>query len=381
MLKDLFIFAGEASGDLHGAHLIQSLRSQHPSLKIWGVGGPKMRSEGLRCLMGMEEFQVMGFQDVLLALPKLFKHLRMIVAEILKNNPQTVLLIDYAEFNMLLSKRLRKKGYTGKIIHYICPSVWAWRKGRIYTLAKTLDLLLVIFPFEPACFKETSLRVEYIGNPLTQQILSQKVLSDHFQKINIALFPGSRRSEITLNLAAQLQTAELLKRSYPEITFGLSIAQERLRPLIEEIVQKSTLRLNRDLFLIPSGEAYALMQNCDAALATSGTVTLELALHHIPTVVMYRLSFINWFVAKFLIRLHLPFYCIVNIIAQKTVFPELIYEKFSAHHAAEELAKLYRHGTERESCIAACQAVQQQLSSAISPSDRAAEIMNGLLNT
>jgi lipid-A-disaccharide synthase len=372
MLNDLFIFAGEASGDLHGAQLMQSLRRQQPSLDICGVGGPKMRSEGLNCLVGMEEFQVMGFQDVLFALPKLLKHLRKIVTEILKRNPQSVLLIDYAEFNMLLAKRLRKKGYTGKIIHYICPSVWAWRKGRIQTLAKTLDLLLVIFPFEPACFKETPLRVEYIGNPLTQQILAQP--SSHRQKVNIALFPGSRRSEISLNLAAQLQTAELLKRTHPEMTFGLSIAQERLRPLVEEIVQKSTLRLNHDLFFMPPEEAYALMQNCDAALATSGTVTLELALHSVPTVVMYRLSPINWFVAKFLIRLHLPFYCIVNIIAQKTVFPELIYEEFSASQAAQELTKLYG-GPERVTCIAACQAVQKQLVSEKSPSDSAAELL------
>ena len=167
---DIFIFAGEQSGDLHGAELLYALKQKEPNLQIMGVGGPKMRSQGIYSIEKMESFQVMGLSDVIKALPKLVFLFKNIRNTILKNNPKAVIFIDYPDFNMRMAKSLRKNGYTGKLIHYICPSVWAWRKGRIKDLAETLDLLLTIFPFEPQYFEKTPLKVEYVGNSLVKNI-------------------------------------------------------------------------------------------------------------------------------------------------------------------------------------------------------------------
>ena len=372
MLKKIFIFAGECSGDLHGALLVKALRERLPQLHLWGVAGPQMRQEGVSCFVPMEEFQVMGIQDVLLALPRLYRHLKQIRNELLSQNPDAVVLIDYADFNMRLAKALRSKGYKGKIVHYICPSVWAWRSQRISQLAATLDLLLAIFPFEPAYFKDTPLRVEYIGNPLMQHLQEPQSRKNHSL---IALFPGSRQGEVERNLDLQLKTVLELKKEDPELTFVISVAQPALEPIILEKIASTSLHFGKDITLVPATDNQRLMQECSAALAKSGTVTLELALQEVPTVVMYQLSFVNWLFAKFIFRIKLPYYCIANIIAQKTVFPEYIHDAFNPSMAAASLKKLYRKGSEREQCLSLCKEVKELLKSPSPPADMAAELI------
>ena len=162
---DLFIFAGESSGDLLGSRLLSALYKHNPNLNIVGVGGPKMRAAGMECIMQTEAFEVMGFIDVFLALPSLIKKFYKVAKAILCSNPKAVLFIDYPGFNLALASYLRKKGYRNQLIHYVAPSVWAWGKKRIPKMAQTLDLLLTIFPFEATYFAHTPLAVHYVGHP------------------------------------------------------------------------------------------------------------------------------------------------------------------------------------------------------------------------
>ncbi len=155
--RHYFIFAGEASGDLHGGPLVKALKQLNPASTITGVAGPAMRAQGVECLIPMEEFQVMGFSDVLAAFPKLWRQFHQVRDTILTTKPEVVILIDYPGFNLRLAKALRKKGFQGKIVQMICPTVWAWGKNRIHTMVNTLDLLLTIYPFEADCFANTSL--------------------------------------------------------------------------------------------------------------------------------------------------------------------------------------------------------------------------------
>ena len=226
---DLFLFAGEPSGDLHGEEIIKALLEKDPSLKIIGVGGPKMRSRPFESILPMEEFQVMGFVDVFLALPKLIRQFHLVKRTILERKPNKVVLIDYPGFNLRLARSLRKSGFKGKICHYICPSVWAWGKKRIPLMVQNLDMLLSILPFEEKIFAHTPLLVRYVGNPLINHIESHtpSPLSELGDTKVLGIFPGSRTKEIERNLAQQLHCARRLLTLDPELKVALSVSHHR----------------------------------------------------------------------------------------------------------------------------------------------------------
>ncbi len=357
---DLFIFAGEPSGDVHGGHLLKMLRREIPRLHVTGVGGPQMRSQGLELLLPMEEFEVMGFTDVLKALPRLYRQFNQVKAHILATKPEALVLIDYPGFNLRLAKALRKAGYAGKIIQYISPTVWAHGKQRIQQMANSLDLLMTIYPFEVACYAATALKVIYIGNPLKEYVEEHPYESDWKQQLGVkrgpllSLFPGSRKGEIERNLPKLLKAAAKLKNENPETIIAISCAHEETFKQVQELIEKSDLRLNRDTFLVPKRYTYEMMRDSRASLAKSGTVTLELALHRCPTVVIYKLTRLNRFIAKWILKLNLPFYCIVNILVNSEVFPELIAEKFTSEEIWQKLKEIWEEGRRREECLKGC---------------------------
>jgi len=377
----LFIFAGEPSGDLHGGRLLKALKEHHQELKADGVGGPHLRQQGLTCVFPTEEFEVMGLSDVLLALPKLWSRFKKVRRHILTTNPQGVVLIDYPGFNLRLAKALRKKGYTGKIVQYISPTVWAHSRKRIDHMAKTLDLLLTIYPFEPPYFFHTPLRTEYVGNPLVEYVHTHPY-DDHWAEKHqipdtenlVALFPGSRKSEILHHLPPLLQAARLLKQDNPALLFAISCVKEESIPLIEKAIEQHEFRLNRDIFLVPSKHTYDLMRTARAAIAKSGTVTLELALHSCPTVVVYQLSMLNRFYARMFLRLNLSHYCIVNILQGREVFPELIEKGFTPRTIAEEALNLIRDNPIREACLSECGHLQEVLNDGFASNAAASKI-------
>ncbi|MCH9613185.1 MAG: Lipid-A-disaccharide synthase [Chlamydiia bacterium] len=294
---DLFVFAGEMSGDLHGHDLIESM----PHLSVSAVAGPKMRElENVECVIEMEKFQVMGFTDILSALPRLYRLYRQVKASILKKNPPVVVLIDYAEFNLHLAKGLRKAGFEGKIIQYICPTVWAWRKNRIPTMEKNLDGLLTLFPFEPKYFKK--LDAKFVGHPLSKKRRLTPP-NGHF----LSIFPGSRTTEIKRNLPMQYRVA---KKTGMEI--AVSCAHKKFESLIKELAPGAVIYHDREF----------LIEQTKCALATSGTICLELALNLIPTVCNFAIKPLDLFIATKIFKINLSHYCIVNIIAGKTLFPE-----------------------------------------------------------
>ena len=364
----IFMFAGEQSGDIHGSKLIDAIHKDYPQLKIVGVGGPRMRKGGLSPILKMEDFQVMGFTDVLWSFPKLWKQFHKVRDYVLKINPTHVILIDYPGLNLRLAKALRKKGYQGKIIQYISPSVWAWGKGRIAHMASTLDLLLTIYPFEPACFAHTPLPVAYVGHPLAETIANYSYREDwcrnlgiHDKSRLIALFPGSRQGEIERNLPIQLEAAKLLCKEMPILQFAISTAQPEYRELINSIIRNVPDADQLNAVFVPGQFNYELMRDCRTAIAKSGTITLELALHACPTVVIYRLTTLNRFIAQYLLRLKLPFYCIVNILKGASVFPELITRGCIPSDVCKETLSLHSDGKARQECIRACKEIQTLL--------------------
>jgi lipid-A-disaccharide synthase len=354
MSCDLFIFAGEKSADLHGEKLLEALYSQSPEMKLVGVGGPRMRAQGMQTILPMEEFQVMGFIDVFLSLPKLIRQFYFVADQILRLNPKVVVTIDYPGFNLRLAKHLRKKGFTGKLVHFICPSVWAWGKKRIPLMAENLDMLLSILPFEKKLFSETRLPVHFVGHPLSERLktYSYKPLAFASDKKVIALFPGSRKKEVERNLAPALRVCQELIKRHPEMQLALSLSDEKYRPLFLSILKQEGW--NEDaVTIVPANLSYELMRAAHLAIAKSGTVTLELALHRVPTVVFYSVSGLDKIIAYDILRIRLPFYCLVNIIAEKQVFPELFGPQLTFAtllQKAEEMLQSTDRRTVQEDC-------------------------------
>ncbi len=356
MKKKIFVFAGEVSGDVHGEHIVKKLKSEFPRARVFGVGGPLMRLAGLETILPMENFQVMGFVDVFFALPKLFKQFFFLKKMLLQERPDLILLIDYPGFNLALAKSLRKKGFTGKICHYICPSVWAWGKGRIAKMEKIFDHLYVIFPFEQRLFNQEKLPVHYVGNPL-----AQKAKNNRSSPINIdpkyrvvAIFPGSRSKEIDRNFPLQLKIAKQLLKKHDDLFFVVSVAQSTFsRPLNELMDRLGVTDRSRFMFIEASLNPN-LMKRAELAIAKSGTNNLELALHHIPTVVTYGIGPVDLFIAKNLLRINLPHYSLPNIVADQTIFPELIGPRFTEEALFAEVDQFLSSDKIRVACREKC---------------------------
>lgn len=387
MSVDLFVFAGETSGDVHGAKILDQLKKIRPDLKILGVGGPKMRAVGMDLLMPMESYQIMGYSDVFKNIFKLIHYFKKVQKTILQEKPKAVLFIDYPGFNLRMAKALRKKKFQGQLIHYICPTVWAHGKKRIYTLSSTLNLLLSIFPFEERYFKKTPLKPSYVGHPLIESALEHSVQKNWLSlnsfpenKTLIGLFPGSRSQEIKQNLPKILSACELYLKKHPNTFFVLSLASPHLQSLVHEAVKACSLKENESFFMVSSKENSQLMRHSKAAIATSGTITFELGVAKVPTVVVYHLTQMNAWVARYLIKLSLPYYCIVNIITQKHVFPELYYLDFIPENVSDTLSLLTQEGYTRQNALEGCEEMLKIMDSEKKPSRCAAEKIEALIH-
>ncbi len=314
---DLFILAFEDSADIHGKNLICELLKKNPNLKIFAIAGEKMQKTNIDVFMHIKDFKVMGFIDILFALPRLIKNFFSIRRKILHLNPKACIFIDYPEFSLRLQKSLRKKGYKNKLIHYIAPTVWAWRKKRSDFMAKYLDLLITIFPFEKSHFNHTSLNVEYIGHPLQNTI--KNIKQKNIKKDLLGIFPGSRLKEIKNNLPIQLKAAKKLLKDDHRLIFAISSTNDEL---IKKILDKENLD-KKNFQVFPRDKNYLFIKRMKVAMATSGTITLELALFKVPSVVNFAIKPLDVFIAKKLFKINLKHYCIVNIILNEAVFPEL----------------------------------------------------------
>jgi lipid-A-disaccharide synthase len=377
-----FVFAGELSADNHGARLISALKKRNPHCEFSGVSGPEMRAQQVKAILQMEDFSVMGFSDVLKSLPRLWKQFRQIKNTILKENPNVVIFIDSPSLSLRMAPALRQKGYMGKIVQYISPTVWAWGKERVQKMAANFDLLLTTYPFEAAYYAQTPLPVEYVGNPV-QDAIQNHTYDPQWTKLFgikegnhlIALFPGSRPAEILRNLPPQLQAIKLMQQRNSHVQVAISCAQKESIALVKKVLLENDMK---NVALVPKSYSYDLMRTARSAIAKSGTVTLELALHQCPSIVTYKLTWLNRLIAKYVLQVKLPFYCIVNILGGKEIFPELIEKEGSPEEIYDQLVRIDQDGMKREVCIEACREIQRQFQGN-EASERAAKIIISII--
>jgi len=334
----IYICAGEVSGDMHGAALIQALRSLSATpLEFRGFGGDAMRAEGADLLYHTDQTGVCGITPVLRELPFLLRMMGHIKGDMLAWHPDLVLTVDYPGMNLRLAKFAHDRGF--RTVHYICPQVWAWHRSRIPKIAKFLDLLICLFPFEPQHFAATGLRTVFTGHPLVDRVAETRAQPQPVfpwqGRFRIALLPGSRAGEITRILPRMLDAAVLLEqRLQNDCSFIIPAPTEKMLQLTRQIVLAHP-RKPAALFFI-TGQARNLLMQADGAAIASGTATLEASLLLCPSVLVYAVGGLTCLIARLLVR-GVRFAGLANIIADKEIMPELLQGDFTPERLAEHL--------------------------------------------
>lgn len=358
-MNRIFIIAGEVSGDTHGAGLLRELKALEPAMQVIGLGGPKMREvagEGIEDWV--ETAGVVGLWEVLKMYRYFKEKMDAVLDSILDQKPEGVILVDYPGFNLRLAKALRTAGYRGRILYYISPQVWAWKKGRVKTMAQVLDLMICIFPFEKDFYEKSGLRTEFSGHPMVDRVGTLK--RDWKREPGLmGWFPGSRLNEVRRLFPVMMDAAKAIKLAVPNARFAVSAANETLaghmRAMADEHGMPEAKRW------IETGTVYDLMQRAEAGAVASGTATLEAACFGLPYTLVYNVSWPTYIVAKTVVRIkHLG---IVNILAKREVVQELVQGALSSDTLAKATVELLTSEAKRTQLQADLAAVVATLGS------------------
>lgn len=331
----LFMIAGEKSGDKQGALLIRELLSRRPDIEIVGLGGSEMHKLAPGVEDWAEQAGVVGIVDVLRHIGYFARHLKDMTARIVTEQPEGLVLIDYPGFNQRLAERVHKLCPKTKIAYFIAPMVWAWHKDRIPKLAAILDLMLCTFPFEKPLFEAAGLRTEFVGHPLVDDILAKKREGVR-EKNLIGLFPGSRRREVERHFPIFLDIVKACRTRHPEWKFRTSGSNPRLVDTMRK--QAAAAGVREDEVNITPGLYHDLMDEAEASLVTSGTATLESALHEMPFGLVYRVNPFTYMVGRLLVNI--KWLGMVNILINRTITTELIQGDFTVDKCIAELERL-----------------------------------------
>jgi lipid-A-disaccharide synthase len=348
--KTIMIVAGEASGDLHGASLVREMLKTDPALNFYGIGGSKLKKMGVKLFANTSTMAVMGLTEVVSKLGSILKIMGIMKKSLDEYRPDLVILIDYPDFNLRLAKAAKKKGI--KVFYYISPQVWAWRKSRINQIKKFVDKMAVILPFEVDTYATKGFTVNYVGHPLLDLVKphyskqdSRKKISIAENKTTIALLPGSRLSEVTKLLPEMLRAAEILAQKIPDVQFVLPLADTLEEKNISDISKSSPVKIK-----VIAGLTYDVISSADLAIVASGTATLETGLLGVPMIIIYKVSPFSALIGRMIINVqHIG---LVNIIAGKTIVPELIQSDANGQRIASEALAILLNEEKRQEIVA-----------------------------
>ncbi|PCJ99738.1 MAG: lipid-A-disaccharide synthase [Zetaproteobacteria bacterium] len=380
----LFFIAGESSGDALAAPLIKELKDQYGNdMECLGVGGPQMKAEGFDELLPLDQISVIGIWEVIPKIPRLLKLNKSIVEEIEKQKPDAVITVDFPDFNFILAKSLKKRGiYKGKIIHYVAPSVWAWRSGRAQKIAGFMDGMMCLFPMEVEYFTKHGMKAAHVGHPLVMSN-AHDLSGDEFREENnikkdaktIGLFFGSREAEFK-NLSTVIKEAALLVN---DIEPGIHIIAPTL-PELEYNVQKLLEDFNLPIYVVANPKMkWQAIKACDVAIAVSGTMGLELAYAGVPHVVTYKINPITALILRLLVKV--KYAHLANILLDKAIVPECLQGKCTSDKIAKEALELLqdeeKSKAQKESFLALGEILGE--GNSMSPPERAVEFITATI--
>lgn len=374
--KRVMIVVGEASGDLHGADLVKALYRRDPTLEIFGVAGDGLKREGIKVIFDVDRLTGMGFTELAGNLKTIWRAYRLLRKALREERPNLLILVDFPEFNLRLARLAKKSGIP--VLYYISPQVWAWRKRRTQKIARWVDRMAVVFPFEVPLYQNEGVAVSFVGHPLLdlahsseprERTLTQYGLDPSRQ--TIAILPGSRSREVTYHLPPMLEAADRLERQL-KVQFILARATTVERGILDGILEKAAVKVP-----IAEGNTYNVLHACDLVWAASGTATLETALMLRPMVIVYRLSWLTYALARLLVRVsHIG---MVNIVAGESVVPELIQNDVTADKIVAESRAILQDPELRKRIVRKLSQVREKLGSP-GASDRVAEIAFSMIS-
>ncbi len=358
-MKSLLVIAGEVSGDMHAAAVVRALQNDHADVKVYGIGGDHLRQTGMEILVDAREMAVLGFWEVL----KRYRFLRGVfnrmVAVARERRPDAVLLVDYPGFNLRFAKAMKQLGI--RVIYYVCPQVWAWHRSRIPQMARIIDRLLVIFPFEVEVFSGTGLNVDYVGHPLVDEARHERnrtaVELPWTGQPRLAMLPGSRRQEIERLLPVMAQAALLLKERQPSLAVIVAAASPEMADMIRRLLAIQPGGATK--FEVVVGSTRQILRQATAALVKSGTSTLEAALMGCPMIVVYRTAAMTYQLGRRLVRV--PYLGMANLILGREAFREYLQDAAHPQALADGIAPLLSETPERAASVAASAEVVRAL--------------------
>jgi len=370
------MIAGEASGDLHGSHLVKEMLSLDPTLQFYGVGGKKMKNEGVELIADSKEMAVVGITEVLLKLKRIYQIYRKLKNSLTSNSPSLVILIDYPDFNLRFAREAKKKNIP--IVYYISPQVWAWRKGRIKKIGRLIKKMIVIFPFEKKIYEEAQIDVDFVGHPLLDAIRSQFSREEAFQQFSlssgvttIGLLPGSRMNEVKRHLPPMIKAIPLISKQINPVQFIIPVA-----PGLDLGEVQNLVGSKRENIRVVENNIYDVMRISDVVIVASGTATIEAAIMGAPMIVVYRVSPLTYLLGKMLIKV--KNIGMVNIIAGKTVVPELIQKDVTPEKITSAVVQILENPSKQEEIKKELNSLKEKIGKS-GASFRAAQIIISLL--
>ncbi|MFT3915516.1 MAG: lipid-A-disaccharide synthase [Anaeromyxobacteraceae bacterium] len=360
MTEEILIVAGEASADLHAARALAELRALRPGVRAFGVGGPRLRaSADFEAIAPAEDISVMGLAEVLPRIPRILSILNQLARAADARRPRAALLVDLPDFNLRLARKLKALGIP--VVYYVSPQVWAWRQGRAKKIARLVDRMLCILPFEPRYYEGTGLSARFVGHPFAERPDPgpkegyRAALGLAAARTTIALVPGSRPSELRRIFPPMLEAAERIRAAHPDAQFVVPVAPTLPR---EALAPYLAGHPGVEVTLV-DGRTDEAVGASDAAIVKSGTATLESALMLRPMIVVYRLAWLTYFVGRLLVRI--AHFSLVNILAGRTVVPELLQRDASPERMAAEIERLLADRGVRETQLAGLREVRASL--------------------
>ena len=336
----LYLIAGEASGDARGAELIRALSARHPSLQFFGAGGPEMRDLSDSSFVDWAGEAVVGLWDVLKKYPYFRSQFNRILAEISQVQPDALILVDYPGFNLRIAQAVKRRFPKVKIINYISPQVWAWNRGRIPKMARYLDLMLCIFPFEVPLYAQSGLPAVFVGHPMLDSLETKRTGASRDPNL-VGLFPGSRKKEVSKIFPAMVQAIQKIQSARPQTRFEAAAASHELAEQMIKTIHQ--LGENPQLCPVTVHESHSLMQRASAGIVCSGTATLEAAFFGLPMSIVYKVATLTWIIGKQLIKV--PFLGMPNVLAGREIVRELLQNNATPDALAQETIRLLNSPT------------------------------------
>jgi lipid-A-disaccharide synthase len=358
--KSVMIIAGEASGDIYGARLVLALKNLAPEITFFGLGGPEMEKVGVRTMYQLSAMAVVGMTELIPRITYILRALRELKMILTASPPDLLILIDYPGFNLNLARKAHALGIP--VFYYIPPQVWAWRKRRVRKIAKRVDRVAVILPFEKEFYRRFGLRVHYVGHPLLDISLPKRGKKEIKEALGISyergpilgLLPGSRAEEIARHMPVMIGAAQIISRFYPRLCCILPLASTVRDDVVKPYVKNAKIDIT-----IGRTDTRKFLKIADLALIASGTATLEAAIMETPMVITYKVSPLSYNIVRFLAKV--SEIGLVNLVAGKTIVPELIQNKATALHLAEEGLAILKNDGVRTDMKKALRSVREQL--------------------